>query len=65
MVEFKSIRQTAATGLVPENFLRNMVARGECPGFYIGRKFMVNVTVLAEMLDKQSRETVEKNDCLM
>ncbi len=59
MPKFKTIRQTAATGLVTENFLRLLVARGKCPGIKTGNRFMVNVDALAEMLDAESRRNVE------
>lgn len=53
---FKTVRQTAATGILPEHRLRIMVASGDCPGFYSGNRFMVNVTALAEQLDTESRQ---------
>lgn len=56
MAEFKTIRQTAATGLLPEHRIRLMVAQGNCPGFMAGNRFMVNVTALPEQLDRVSRE---------
>lgn len=59
MPEFKTIRQTAATGLLPENRIRLMVAQGNCPGFITGNRFMVNVTALSEQLDRMSREKGE------
>lgn len=55
MIEFKTIRQTAATGLLPEYRLRLMVTAGECPGIRSGNRFLVNVSALAERLDKLSR----------
>lgn len=61
MPEFKTIRQTAATGIITEHYLRLMVARGDCPGIRSGNRFLVNVPALAEMLDKLSRE---KQDAL-
>lgn len=62
MPEFKTIRQTAATGLISEHFLRLLVAEGKCPGIRTGNRFMVNVPALAEMLDRQSREGVCANE---
>ena len=55
---FKTIRQTAATGLLSEHRLRLLVASGKCPGIYSGNRFLVNTTALAEQLDKESRLTV-------
>lgn len=55
MPEFKTIRQTAATGILTENRLRIMVAQGVCPGIQTGNRFLVNVSALSEMLDNMSR----------
>lgn len=56
MPEFRTIRQTAATGLISEYYLRRLVAEGKCPGLKSGTRFLVNVPALMEQLDKQSRE---------
>lgn len=55
MTSFKTIRQTAATGIISEHYLRLMVKCGECPGIQSGNRYLVNVPALEEMLDKQSR----------
>lgn len=55
MPVFKTIRQTAATGILSEHRLRLLVAAGKCPGIWAGNRFLVNVTALAEMLDSESR----------
>lgn len=57
MLELKTIRQTAATGI---HRIRLMVAAGTCPGIKVGNRFMVNVTALAEQLDRMSREPREQ-----
>lgn len=44
MAEFKTIRQTAATGIWPESGIRRMVAEGTCPGIKTGNRFMVKVS---------------------
>lgn len=59
MPEFKTIRQTAATGILSEHRIRLMVAAGQCPGIKAGNRFLVNVSALAEMLDAESRKTKE------
>lgn len=58
MPEFKTIRQTAATGLTSEHHLRLLVAQGKCPGIHSGNRFLVNVGALSEMLDAESRKVV-------
>lgn len=51
---FMTIRQVAATGIISEHYLREMVARGECPGFKSGNRFLVNLRALEEKLEKMS-----------
>lgn len=58
MPEFRTVRQVAASGLISEHFLRQMIARGQCPGFRSGNRFLVNVTLLAEILDERSRKGI-------
>ena len=60
MPTFKTIRQTAATGILTEHRLRLMVAQGICPGIRTGNRFLVNVDALVELLDNLSREGVKK-----
>lgn len=55
MAEYKTIRQVAASGLISEYFLRCLVARGECPGFRSGNRFLINVEQLKEKLNELSR----------
>ena len=57
-MEFLTIRQTAARGVVSEHFLRQLVAQGSCPGIYVGKKYMVNFGALLELLDSMSRENI-------
>lgn len=59
MPEFKTIRQTAATGILSEHRLRLLVAEGKCPGIKTGNRFLVNISALAEMLDAESRKGLE------
>ena len=58
-MEFKTIRQTAATGILSEHRLRLMVAAGTCPGIKTGNRFLINVSALSEMLYAESRRAVE------
>lgn len=52
---FCSIRQAAATHILPEFRLRRMCAEGQLPGFYAGKKFMINFSALCAQLDKIGR----------
>ena len=56
MPQFRTIRQVAASGLISEHYLRCMVARGECPGFRSGNRFLINVELLKEKLNEMSRD---------
>lgn len=62
MSKFKTIRQTAATGILSEHRLRLMVAAGQCPGIQAGNRFLINVDALAEQLDLESRARLTKED---
>ena len=63
MNQFKTIRQTAAMGVLPEHRLRILVAQKDCPGFYAGNRFLVNVDLLIEQLNWRSTEAVQKGAC--
>ncbi len=58
MATFRTIRQTAALGIMSEHYLRLMVAEGRCPGIRTGNRFLTNLEALSEQLDKESREAV-------
>lgn len=58
-MEFKTIRETAALKILPESRIRQMVARGECPGIQSGNRFLVNVNAFCELLDRKSRRCME------
>ncbi len=47
-----TIRQTAATGILPETALRRMRKMGQLPGVEVGeRKFLVNYERLVDLLN--------------
>ena len=59
--KYPTIREEARYyGLISENQLRQMQKRGELPGFFTGNTFRVNHAMLVELLEKKSRETIEK-----
>jgi len=62
MSDFKTIRETARTGLLSQYRLRVLVAKGQCPGIYAGNRFLVNVTALSEMLEAESKKAVKVNE---
>ncbi len=55
MSTFKTIRQTAATGILTEFRLRIMQKAGKLPGIQVGNRFLVNVDQLVEQLERESR----------
>lgn len=61
MTQFKTIRQTAAMGILPEHRIRILVAQGKCPGVYSGTRFLVNTRLLEEMLDRESATAVKED----
>lgn len=54
MIDFRTIRQTAETGLVSEWRLRQMLREGKLPGVYSGTRFYVDVEELEAQLKAQS-----------
>lgn len=60
MATFKTIRQTAAIGIISEHRLRLMQKQGTLPGIWTGNRFLVNVELLVELLDAESRAAVKQ-----
>lgn len=52
---FKTIRETARVGILPEHELRRRAKCGTLPGVYAGVKFLVNVDLLMQQLEAESR----------
>lgn len=55
---YMSIRQTAQMTGLGESYIRRGVKCNKIPGFYVageGSKFMVNVPLLLEQLEKKSK----------
>lgn len=48
---FLTIREVAQMEILPEFVLRRMCAEGLLPGFYSGKKFLINLPVFLEQLD--------------
>lgn len=55
MPNFKTIREAARAGILPEHELRRRVKIGRLPGIYAGVKFLINVDLLMQLLDAESR----------
>lgn len=46
-----TIRQVAATGLLPETALRRLAAEGRLPALKVGNRLLVNFDLLVEQLN--------------
>lgn len=46
-----TIRQVAATGLLPEHALRLLEKQGKLPCIYVGRKCLINFDSLVDQLN--------------
>ena len=53
--QFLTIRQVAKSGILPEHYLRMLEAQKRLPGVYSGRTKLVNVRMLLEQLDDESK----------
>lgn len=54
--KFLTIRQTAATGILPENLLRSWEKQGKLPCIYSGKRCLINFDRLVEQLNQASQE---------
>lgn len=54
MVMFRTIRQTAAAGILSEHRLRKLHKEGKLPGIYAGNRFLVDQSALEEFLHGES-----------
>lgn len=59
MPMMKTIRRTAALGILSEHQLRIMLKRGQLPGVYCGNRYMVNVDALIAQINKESMANVK------
>ena len=55
----KTIRQTAATGILPEYRLRQLQKQKKLPGIYSGNRFLVDVDLLKSMLSEAAARNAE------
>lgn len=63
--QYYTIREVAATGLLPEHALRMLLKQNKIPAIYIGNKALVNYPLLIEQLNEESRKAVchETENC--
>ena len=55
-VTYMSIKQTAQKTGIAESCIRKLVKDGGVPGVYVGVKYMVNVPLFVEQLNKTSQK---------
>jgi hypothetical protein len=53
-----TIRQVAATGILPESALRRMAKQEKLPCLYIGKKCLINYDLLVEMLNEIGKKEI-------
>ncbi len=61
-MNFKTINQTAALGILPEYRMRQMLKQGKLPGIYSGTRYLVNVDALKTMLEEQTAQSIKRTD---
>ncbi len=59
---FLTINQTAKSENLPHTVLRRRLAEHRLPGFYAGTRYYVNLDLLREMLDEESRASMEQHN---
>lgn len=60
MTDLQTIKAAAKLGILPEHRMREMLKRGELPGIFHGNRFMVNVRLLEQQIEQQSRANSTK-----
>lgn len=55
-LRFMSIREFAELGILPEYAIRRAVKSGSVPGFYTGRKFLINERAFLDQLSQIGRQ---------
>ena len=58
-IRMLSIRQCAALGLISEHALRLMVKQNIVPAVYVGKKALINVRLLENVLNREEVMHVE------
>ena len=60
MVKLMTVRSVAKEFGLSENMLRTWIKKGECPGFYAGNRFMINVDLLEDKMQEDSDNRNER-----
>lgn len=59
-VVYMSIRETAKKTGLAESFIRAAVKKNQVPGFYSGKKFLVNVPRYLALLEESNNRKLDK-----
>lgn len=62
MTELRTIKAAAKLGILPEHRMREMLKQGRLPGVYHGRKFLVNLPLLAAQIEQESLKNSHRYD---
>lgn len=62
MTELRTIKAAAKLGILPEHRMRELLKQGRLPGVYHGRKFLVNLPLLAEQIEQESLKNSHRYD---
>lgn len=60
----RTIRQISRELDVPEHFLRELVAKGLCPGIYSGSRFYIHKEKFEALLDEMSTRAGKSKELL-
>lgn len=58
-VKFLTIRKTAQTGILSEYNLQLMERLGRLPGIRTGNRFLINLPLLVEQLNRESLDQMQ------
>ena len=58
---YMSIRETAKKTGLAESFIRSAVKKNQVPGFYSGKKFLINVPRFLATLEEFNNQKVDEN----
>ena len=59
-MQFLTIRQAAREVGLPHTLLRKMLENSTLPGFYSGNRYYVNIDLLREKLEQDSKASVKR-----
>ena len=58
MDKLLTVKSTAKEFNLPEEMLRNWIKQGKCPGIYHGNRFLINISMLEDMIHTESVQSM-------